>query len=128
MMETNFVISGRVAQGKQLGRTLGFPTANIESELALDPAFCGVYAAHTQIGGVRYAAVVNIGRHPTFPEGPATVEAHLVDFTGDLYGQELNLTVEAHLRGEMRFPDGQALAKQLRQDIEAAKSLIEQDR
>ena len=113
--------AGRVVAGKRLGRTLGFPTANIETADAV-PAR-GVYAAVVEADGRRYRAVMNIGRHPTAPEGPPTIEIHLLDFSGDLYGHELKVEPVCFLREERKFNSLEALRAQLEKDRARAKAL-----
>ena len=113
--------SGRVVPGKRLGRTLGFPTANVETADAV-PAR-GVYAAAVEAAGKRYRAVMNIGRHPTAPEGPPTIEIHLLDFSGDLYGQELRVEPLCFLREERKFDSREALKAQLEADRARARTL-----
>ena len=104
-------ITGVVAAGKRIGRTLGFPTANIlPDEGCALPSQNGVYAALlTLADGRALPCVLNKGRHPTLPEGAATVEAFVLDFTGDLYGQRVRVDFLAFLRPETRFPDKEAL-------------------
>ncbi|MBR3503892.1 MAG: riboflavin kinase [Clostridia bacterium] len=114
--------SGRVVGGKRLGRTLGFPTANIETEGRTPPR--GVYAAVAEADGRRYRAVMNIGRHPTAPEGPPTIEVHLLDFSGDLYGHILTVEPVCRLRGEIRFDSLEALEAQLQRDCARARALV----
>ena len=122
-----FVIRGTVIRGKQLGRTLGFPTANIACDLALQEGMSGVYAGWTVTDGKLYPVVVNIGRHPTFPEGAASVEAYLIGFRGDLYAKELQIRVVEKLREEILFPDGQSLAAQLQRDVQEAIQIIQEE-
>lgn len=73
---------------------------------------------------IRARAVLNIGKHPTLPEGPPTIEAHLLDFDGDLYGARLSLELIGFLRGERRFPDVEALRAQVKRDIDAARRFV----
>ncbi len=110
-----WVLEGEVVRGKRLGRTLGFPTANLDARVA---AGCprGVYYAVTEVDGIPYRAIVNIGRHPTVPDGPPTVEAHLLLYSGDLYGKRLTLRLLRYLRGEMKFDSLEALREQLERD------------
>ena len=114
--------TGRVVHGHAVGRQLGFPTANLE---ALDAAKLlparGAYAV--LIDG--QPAMLNIGQRPTLGNGSDTsIEAHLLDFEGDLYGQTLTLFFIARLREERRFTDEAALARQLQQDREAARKVL----
>jgi riboflavin kinase/FMN adenylyltransferase len=113
-----FRLIGRVIQGDERGRQIGFPTANLRiwDEHAF-PAQ-GVYAAYTKVDDVFYPAAVNIGRRPTLTAGIQTViEAHLVDFSGDLYGQELELDFIVRLRDEIKFDSLEQLVAQVQLDV-----------
>lgn len=120
-------IAGTVVAGKQLGRKIGFPTANLRP---LDPRqlipASGVYACvATMSDGHRYKAMVNIGVRPTVDSsGQPTIEAHLLDFTGDLYNRPLTLDFIARIRSEQRFPSLEALAARLRQDAATVQCII----
>lgn len=119
--------SGRVVRGKQLGRTLGFPTANLDAQ-STDLAR-GVYAVRVRLeSGAEKMGMMNVGRHPTLPEGPATVEINLLDFEGDLYGQALYVEPEAFLRGEVRFESLDALRAQLHRDRESVRAILTQEK
>ncbi|MDB6065249.1 MAG: Riboflavin biosynthesis protein [Pedosphaera sp.] len=125
MLGRAYSLSGQVVRGDQLGRQLGFPTANLDvTGLALPPH--GVYAAHAQIAGHAYRAVVNIGSRPTLknPAPEVRLEAHLLDFTGDLYGQELELLFIRKLRDEQKFPSLSGLKEQIARDIAGAQSMF----
>lgn len=121
-----YQLSGIVVEGAKRGRTIGIPTAN----LAPDPkrAFParGVYACRTWINASPVLAVTNIGLRPTFENGSAqtSIEAHLLDFSGDLYGQPLTLEFVAHLRDEQKFSGIEALVHQIQQDIVAARQIL----
>lgn len=117
-------ITGTIVHGKQLGRTIGFPTANLEAEKPITNMPDGVYAAWFDLDGARLPCMVNIGHHPTLPGGGRTVEAHLFDFHGDLYGRHASITLVAHLRSEVKFPSADALRRQLQQDARAALSIL----
>lgn len=119
-----YSIDGTVVAGRQLGRTIGFPTANISTSQELIPAN-GVYAADTEIDGHIYRAIVNIGHRPTVdtPDAPVSVEAHIIDYSGDLYGRQLRLSFLRRLRSEHPFPTIAALAAQLRADAAAALAI-----
>lgn len=125
-------LSGTVVAGKQLGRTIGFPTANLQVAAGSAIPGPGVYAADALIDpdgrrsgeSVRHRAIVNIGYRPTVdrsPDAAETIEAHLLDFHGDLYGRTLTLSFLQRLRDEQRFPDLAALTARLREDAEAAR-------
>lgn len=113
-------ITGIVVHGKQLGRTLGFPTANIQTEHRQGDGADGVYAAWFHMDDKTLPCMVNIGRHPTLPEGGRTVEAHVFHFSGDLYGRRVCVETVAYLRGETKFSSPQALRRQLARDAQTA--------
>lgn len=149
-----YSLHGPVAVGAQRGRTLGFPTANVEVPEERAVPANGVYAAWARLhpdrhlnkpldgleapeainlatelllkepGEERHRAVVNIGIRPTFDQGPRTIEAHLLDFYRDLYGQRLILDFVSYLRPEQRFDSADALTAQIQQDIELAYQFL----
>lgn len=113
-----YELGGTVVAGRQVGRRLGYPTANLRPASAekLLPA-AGVYAAEAETGGVTCAAMLNIGLRPTLDDGRGqTVEAHLLDFDGDLYGRPLTLRFVRRLRGERQFGSLEQLRAQLAAD------------
>jgi riboflavin kinase/FMN adenylyltransferase len=120
-----YCIEGRVGPGQGRGRTIGVPTANLQPANETVPAL-GVYAAWCWTAGAPAgtAAVVNIGRRPTFGGGEVSVEAHLLGFTGDLYGQAMSLGFVSRLREERTFPGPDALVAQIREDIRAARDVL----
>lgn len=120
----DYLLEGQVQTGKQLGRTLGFPTANLAlpQRKALPPY--GVYAAWARTRGTWYRAVINIGAHPTVPEGGATIEVHLMDACLDLYGQRMQVTLHEFLRPEYRFDNLGALRAQIAQDVRNARASL----
>ncbi len=122
-----FAIQGEVQPGAQRGRTLGFPTANVSvNEACAIPAF-GVYACRAHTAHGTFAAVTNIGVRPTFEGTPQpTIEAHLLDFSGNLYGHTLRLDFVAHLRPEQKFPGLEALVAQIRRDVASARSILQE--
>lgn len=115
-----YALGGEVVHGAGRGRTLGFPTANVRMDLRL-PLAPGVYACRARVGPAEYRAVVNAGVRPTFGETELAVEAHLLDFSGDLYGQRIHLTFLRRLREERRFPSVEALREQIAADVAAAR-------
>ena len=130
MQKPLFTLKGTVVSGKQLGRTLGFPTANIAYEPTAEKNGFpkdGVYVALAEVHGLskRYAAILNQGHHPTVPDGPSTIEAHLLDLNEMIYGQQLTLHYHSFLRPEKTFPHLEALKSQLQQDREAALAFVE---
>lgn len=121
-----YLVEGLVVRGDQRGRTLGFPTANIDPWNELLPG-AGVYAARAGVaGGPACPAVVNVGRRPTFDGREVRLEVHLLDFEGDLYGAALRVEFLARLRAEMRFPSPQALVEQIGADVRLARRVLEQ--
>jgi riboflavin kinase/FMN adenylyltransferase len=115
-----FLLEGRVVSGDRRGRELGFPTANIVPSDELVVPGHGVYAAFAN----GHSAAVNVGIRPTFETGRGLlVEAYLLDFDADLYGQTLRVAFIARLRGEKRFEGADDLVAQMHRDVEAAREL-----
>lgn len=114
-------LRGQVVKGQQIGRSLGFPTANIQiaEDYKLLPRD-GAYAVHAEVNSIRYKAILNIGDRPTVDGQKKTIEAHLIDFEGDLYGQELRVYFQEFLREEKKFESLDALKNQLVVDRERA--------
>ncbi|HZG00253.1 MAG TPA: bifunctional riboflavin kinase/FAD synthetase [Chitinophagales bacterium] len=112
-----YVLNGIVESGDQRGRTIGFPTANIRphDEQKLVPAF-GVYAVKAVIDGTEHNAMLNIGTRPTVDGTRETIEAHLLDFSADLYGQSVGIQFHKRLRNEQKFSGIDALKSQLELD------------
>ncbi len=110
-------VRGGVVMGDQRGRTIGFPTANIAVwDEQILPAN-GVYATYAWLGDQRHIAAANVGVRPTINGGSVTVEAHLLDFDGNLYGQELRLEFINRIRPEVKFAGLDALKTQIRADV-----------
>ena len=118
-----YAVAGEVAHGEGRGRALGFPTANLEGAATLLPGG-GVYATRARCGGRRFDAVTNIGTKPTFGGERLTVESFLLDAEGDFYGEDLALEFVGRLRGERRFPDADALSRQIEADVAKARRLL----
>lgn len=120
-----FAVAGTVVAGAGRGRTLDVPTANVRPDGELLPRV-GVYAARVAAeGGPADApAVVNVGAAPTFGEREVVVEAHLLDWSGDLAGRRLTVGLLSRLRDERRFPDAEALVAQIRDDIGRARQIL----
>lgn len=116
-------MEGRVVAGMKRGKRLGFPTANIETTGELFPK-SGVYAAVLLLKGIKYKAVANVGKHPTFPEDPFSVEAHIFDFDSDIYGEEVGLLFIDRIRDDMAFPTHEALSEQIRRDAVKAREIL----
>ena len=116
-----YSIRGEVVRGAGRGRTLGFPTANVKTERPLGLPV-GVYVCRLLVGARQHQAVVNVGYRPTFGETDLSVEAHVLDFAGDLYDQTVTLTFLRRLREERKFPSVDALKEQIALDVAAARS------
>ena len=128
MLGRLFFVDGTVVRGLGRGRTIGLPTANLAVVNETLPAR-GVYAAWCRelpdAGAARRPAVVNIGHRPTFGAGALSVEAHLLDFEGDLYGRALRVEFEERLREERAFDGPEALLRQVRDDIGRARRMLD---
>ena len=116
-----YVLTGMVESGHQVGRTLGFPTANLRiSQEKMIPA-TGVYAVMTELG----AGIMNIGRRPTLNNGTnLSIEVHIMNYEGNLYGRELHLSFIERIREERKFASLEELKAQIREDIRQASSLF----
>lgn len=123
MLGRSYALYGQVVRGDQRGRTLGFPTANLSTEDECLPPN-GVYAGTALTpNGDTHRAAINIGLRPSI-EGTSphiSIEAHLLDFEGDLYDQALTVTPVVHLRGEEKFPGLDALKNAIQRDVEATR-------
>jgi riboflavin kinase/FMN adenylyltransferase len=116
-----------VVHGDHRGRTIGFPTANLHGKPGVLLPHDGVYAVHALVDGRRIPAVVNVGRRPTFGTLRRTVEAHLLDWQGDLYGRWLRLEFVERLRGEQRFDGIDALRAAIAADVARARAVFAAD-
>ena len=113
-----------MVKGKQLGRTIGFPTANIRPDSWEGHGPNGVYAAWCTVDGARHPGMLNIGLHPTVPEGAPTVEINLFDFHDDIYGMRAVVETVAYLRGEVRFNSVEELRSQLERDRRRSMEIL----
>ncbi len=120
-----FSLYGKVVIGAGRGESLGFPTANLDinSGQALPPD--GVYAGLAHVNGKVYQSMTNIGRNPTFGNRQRTIETFLLDYSGDLYGRELSVEFVAKLRDEKKFKNASELKKQLDEDIERGRIILD---
>lgn len=125
-----YCLAGMVAPGEQLGRRLGFPTANVRTVPGRLLPANGVYVVRAGLAGesgVLHPAVANLGVRPTVAGLERRLEVHLLDWSGDLYGQELRVEFLERLRAEQRFADLDALRAQIDRDAEAARAYFQQD-
>ena len=118
-----YYVDGTIVEGRRRGRELGFPTANLETQNELVPPN-GVYATIMTIDGVVHGGVTNIGMRPTFGETTPTIETHVLDYSGNLYGQTVRLAFVQRLRDERRFEDVDALRAQIDADKRRAERLF----
>ena len=116
-------VDGEVLHGRKVGRTLGFPTANI----ALDPS-CrlrhGIYAVRCSVDGTQFDGVASFGTRPVFDNGPPLLEVYLFDFDGDLYGRVMEVAFVAFIRGEAPFASIDALVARMHEDLREARTIL----
>jgi len=125
MLGRTYAISGRVVEGDRLGHKLGFPTANLDAtSLVLPPN--GVYSGSTKLKGQFYRVALNIGLRPTVASAKPQlrVEAHLLDFDGKLYGEDLEIEIGEKLREERKFNSPNELREQISRDVLAVRKLV----
>ena len=119
-----FQLNGIIVRGAQRGRMLGVPTANLAVWAEHAVPANGIYACRAHVGSAIYNAVTNIGTRPTFDDGLRTIEAHLLDFDGDLYGQPMALDTVEYQRPELKYDSVDALIAQMKEDIRLARSSL----
>ncbi len=125
LLGRDFSLTGTVATGERRGRTLGFPTANLETPEDMATPGDGIYATRAVVGNRVYMAATSIGVRPTFGEGRRTIEAFLLDFDGDLYGQEVRLEFVRRLRDEIKYDTMEALLEQVDKDVAETRMILE---
>ena len=117
LLETPFFLLGEVVKDRQIGRTIGFPTANIPYPKDKFPLRIGVYETETLVDGIAYRGITNYGARPTFDDDTVLTETYLDGFSGDLYGKTLRIGFKRFLRDVKRFDGAEALKTQLQEDI-----------
>jgi riboflavin kinase/FMN adenylyltransferase len=124
LLGRHYRLSGPVVRGFERGRTIGFPTANIS--VAADRALpaLGVYATKARVGGHHLVGATNIGRRPTFDAGHVSIETHLLDFEGDIYGERMDLEIVERIRPEAAFSGVDELKAQIAKDVQTARDLL----
>lgn len=120
LMGRCYEVCGTVVHGRHIGRTYGFPTANINMPSGLVIPMPGVYKTRTVIGGKEYTAITNVGSKPTFAVEEKNIETHIIGFDGDLYGKNIRVEFLRLLRGICAFKNSDELKKQLETDTRAA--------
>jgi len=123
MLGRPWTVEGVVAAGNRIGRTLGFPTANLTLGELVEPRR-GVYAVRVMIGGREVKGVANFGRRPTVGAPAPLLEAHLFDFDEDIYGRAIEVEFVQFMRDEMKFADLDSLKRQIADDCEAARKIL----
>ncbi len=122
MLTEMLTLQGTVIEGARLGGKLGFPTANIDaSEFEVDN---GVYLVRIELEGEVHDGIANLGRRPTIGTSERLLEVHLFDFDRELYGSRLKVRLTTRLRGEMKFESVEAMARQVKLDIEKARTML----
>ena len=116
-----FSVSGKVVKDRQVGKKLGFPTANIKLENDKICVKDGVYVGKTKVDGKEYLSIVNCGNRPTFNVDERVIESHLIGFDGDIYGKQIKIYFFEYLRDIKKFESQNKLIEQLSIDIEKAK-------
>ena len=124
LLGRNFGIRGEVVSGDDRGKKLGFPTANIVPGPTRALPADGVYATWARVENKLYKSATNVGVSPTFGNGERRVESFLIDFNGDLYGQELNIEFVQRIRDEARFATIDELRAQMDRDVQQAKAML----
>lgn len=116
-------VSGIVVPGRSRGSTLGIPTANIKPDKELIPTE-GVYAVIVHLEDNRYRGVLNIGFNPTFSDNERSVEVYILDFSGNIYGERLNVFFIDRIRDEVKFDTPVQLVEQIKKDIDQALVIL----
>ena len=121
-----YKISGTVVHGKALGRTVGMPTINLETKEDVSKIPSGVYASKARLRGKEYLGVTSVGKRPTVDEEDyRTIETYLLDFSEDVYGEEVELTLEAYIREIQKFDNIKQVKEQVKKDIKATYTFLE---
>jgi riboflavin kinase/FMN adenylyltransferase len=123
LLGRNYLLIGKVIWGDERGKKLGFPTANLEVLNGLYPR-TGVYAVEVIMGNKTYPGVAHVGYNPTFGQNPLSVEVHILDFSRDIYGEEIQLIFHERIRDEKTFENPDALARQISKDVDAARKIL----
>jgi len=120
LLGRSYEIDGKVIKGKSLGKSLGFPTANIQTENEIVPS--GVFITSVGINAKTLPSLTNIGICPTFSQQETNIESYIINFDQDLYGEKIKINFFKKIRDEMKFATPEELSSQIKKDLEAAKS------
>ena len=118
-----YCIEGDVVKGKQNGRKMGIPTANVKYDINMALPKEGVYAGITYVNGGRYKSVINVGRNLTFGAEQVTVESHILGFDDDIYGKYIRVSFAKRLRNVIKFDSTDELKEQIQKDIEITEKM-----
>jgi riboflavin kinase/FMN adenylyltransferase len=127
LMGRYFYLEGKVITSDKRGRILGFPTANLDIKPQQALPGNGIYATIAQLDGKQFPSATNIGIRPTFGEGEKTVETHLLNYKGDLYGKDMRVKFVQKLRDEQRFPSPEELRAQIEKDVREIEAILARD-
>jgi riboflavin kinase/FMN adenylyltransferase len=127
LMGHHFYLKGKVITSDKRGRVLGFPTANLDVKPQQALPNNGTYVTITQVDGKQFPSATNIGTRPTFGDGQKTVETHLLNYKGNLYGKEIRVAFVQRLRDEKRFASSEELKTQIEEDVRRVKALLAKD-
>lgn len=123
MLGRPYLLTGEIVEGHQMGRELGFPTANVNyGDMQLPPD--GIYAGYTHHDGQRTPSAVSLGKRPTFDGEQLLLESYLLDFSGDLYGQEVEVELVERIRGQEKFASVDELVTQIHEDVRRTREAL----
>lgn len=126
LLGRHYSITGSVATGKQIGRSLGFPTANIQPVNYIAMPYDGVYVTKTKVDNRLYNSITNIGKNPTFGDKDnVCVETHIIDFDSDIYNKNIEVFFFLRIRSEKKFKSKEELVEQIKKDINSAKEFFD---
>lgn len=126
MLGRLYGITGTVCEGDKRGRTLGFPTANLQTDSELLPPD-GVYAVWASVGGTLNPGIASLGSKPTFSGKTFCIEVHILDFDKNIYGETVRMDFVERIREERTFPDAQALIGQIHKDAQKAREILDEE-
>ena len=124
LLGRSFSLTGAVVRGAGRGGPLGFPTANLDAPIGMATPGDGIYAAWANVGGQQHMGAASIGTRPTFGHGERAIEVFLLDFQGDLYGQQVRLEFVRRLRDEVAFESADALKEQVDKDVAQTRQVL----
>jgi riboflavin kinase/FMN adenylyltransferase len=127
LMGRYFYLEGKVITSDKRGRILGFPTANLDTRSQQALPGNGIYATIAELDDKQFPSATNIGIRPTFGEGEKTVETHLLNYKGDLYGKDIRVQFVQKLRDEKRFPSPEELRAQIEKDVREIEVILAED-